>query len=293
MPSLLDDVEHRTRVTKSLLVDIDDACLELYPTRHSRRVGMGSIGEPCSRKLWNKFRWLKQEKFNANILRLFDRGNLEETRFIEWLDKAGFELQAFDPETKKQFEVSDCQGHFSGFLDGKVMLPKKYNILDWLVVDFKTWKEDGKWRTLLKEGVIATKPEHHYQLSMYGYAVGLTYGLYLAICKNNDKIYAEILPLDTAIGQDLIRKAEAIISAPTDSPPTKISNQRGHFNCKWCTFQAVCHDGEQVEKNCRSCQHASAAPNAEWHCGLYDNIIPKDFIPKGCDNYTAIFGNQT
>jgi hypothetical protein len=288
MASLLDDIEYRTKVTESLLVDIDDACLELHPQRHSRRVGMSTIGEPCARKLWNRFRHLKMEPFSGRMKRLFDRGNLEEARFIKWLEKAGFELQAFDSETGKQFEVSDCNGHFSGFLDAKVKLPAKYGIDDWLVTDFKTWKEDTKWRKLLKEGILAIKPEHHAQLSMYGYKSELEFGLYLAICKNDDRIYAEILSLNKMSGTALLNKALTIITAPTNAPPAKISQQRGFFSCKWCHFQSICHDGESVEKNCRSCMHASATNDAQWYCDLHNSIIPSDFIPKGCDSYNPI-----
>src|SRR5574344_1784540 len=49
-------------------------------------LGASSIGEDCVRKLWYKFRFAKKEKIDdARLIRLFNRGHLEEARFIALL----------------------------------------------------------------------------------------------------------------------------------------------------------------------------------------------------------------
>jgi len=284
----LENKKFRDELAASLIIDIDDACLELYPTRYSRRVGMGSIGEPCARKLWYKFRWVKEEPFDGRMLRLLDRGTREEKRFVDWLIKAGCKVSSLDPETNKQYELSDCNGHFSGFLDAKILLPPKYKIKEWILGEFKTWREDGKWRKLKKDGLYKTKQEHYDQMCMYGYKAGLKFGLYVAICKNDDRIYIEIVPLSEIIAIELLRKAKSIITAPIDAPPAKISMQRSFFSCKWCCFKDICHDGDQVDKNCRSCKYSNATDNAQWYCAVHKQIIPPEAIPHGCNQYSSL-----
>src|SRR5574344_3153084 len=49
-------------------------------------LGASSIGESCTRKLWYKFRFAKKEQIDdARLMRLFNRGHLEEARFIALL----------------------------------------------------------------------------------------------------------------------------------------------------------------------------------------------------------------
>ena len=288
LPSKLENTNFRQKLAESLLIDIDDACLELYKDGHRNHLGMSQIGDPCARKLYYNFRWVKEEKHEGRILRLFNRGHLEEKRFVEWLNAIGCQVEEVDAETQKQFRVSDCNGHFGGMLDGKVRLPEKYKVEEWLLLEFKTWKQDAKWNKLLQNGAYKTKGEHYAQMCAYGYKAGLKHGLYLAINKNDDRIYSEIIPLNWHIGEDCVRKAESIITATFDAPPAKVSLERNYFACKWCCYQTVCHDGDDIDKNCRSCRYASAVDDAEWFCAIHNNTIPKDFIPKGCNQYDPI-----
>lgn len=286
-PSRLEDTKYRGELSESLSIDIDDACVTLNPTRRGNRLGMSSIGEPCARKLWYDFRWVKQEEFNGRMLRLFERGNLEEKRFIEWLQHIGCEVRATD-ENGKQFDVSDVNGHLGGRLDGCVLLPPRYKIKEWLLVEFKTWKQDAKWNKLRKEGVYKAVPKHYSQMCVYGFQTKLRHALYLAINKNNDEIYLEIIPLSWQVGEEMVRKAEEIITASHERPPVKISQQRTHFSCKWCVYNDICHDNDEIDRNCRSCQFAETAEQGEWFCKINQANIPKDFLEKGCDQYQPI-----
>ncbi len=96
----------------------------------------------------------------------------------------------------------------------------------------------------------------------------------------------QIVELDWNIGSELELKAQDIIGSKV--PPSRIAENPSYFDCKYCTYKGVCFDGEPVEKNCRSCKYATPVENAEWHCGRWNAIIPKEEIIKGCPEHASI-----
>lgn len=286
-PSKLEDSKFRRELADSLQLDVDDGCVKLYDNDHRDHLGMSEIGDTCGRKLWYNFRWVKKEKFEGRVLRLFDRGTLEEVRFIKWLEEIGCTIHHTD-ENDKQYKVSNCQNHFGGSPDAFILLPPRYRIQEWILGEFKTWKADAKWKKLLIDGIYKTNPKHYVQMCSYGYHMQLRYCLYVAINKNTDHIYMEIVPLSWPIGEEMVRKAEEVINATPDRPPAKIAESISYFSCKWCHFKHICHEGDDVEKNCRSCRFSEAVEDGEWHCQVWKANIPKDTIPTGCDHYQPI-----
>ena len=80
-------------------------------------LGASLIGAECERQTWYSFRWVRLNKFNGKMLRLFNRGHLEEGRLIALLLMIGVEVYQQD-ENENQFRVTDCNGHFGGSSDG-------------------------------------------------------------------------------------------------------------------------------------------------------------------------------
>lgn len=65
-----------------------------------RYIGGSSLGHPCDRNNWYGFHWSSPpERFEARMLRLFDRGHREEERLIECLRLIGCEVEEHDPAT--------------------------------------------------------------------------------------------------------------------------------------------------------------------------------------------------
>lgn len=287
-PSLdLDQALDRQKLVYRIQADIDQACRDHFAEDPRTHLGASIIGHDCAAYGWNVFRWLKFEEFDGRMLRLFNRGHEEEARFIKWLTLAGFEVREFDPETKKQFRIVGSKGHFGGSLDGMAKAPSRYMLPDWLVLltEFKT-HSNKSFTKLKKEGVAKSKPQHFKQMCSYGRAYNFNYGLYFAVDKNTDELYVEIVVLDFRQADDLFRKADAIVFSQVR--PQKIAQTDTYFECKYCDFAGLCHRGEVPVKNCRSCEHASPVDNAEWYCRVHDGIIPKEFIPNGCDSWRRI-----
>ena len=81
-------------------------------------LGASSIGDECPRKLWYKFRFAKKEVApEARLIRLFNRGHLEEARFLALLKTAGIEVKYQDADLQ-QYSFSKLGGHFKGRCDG-------------------------------------------------------------------------------------------------------------------------------------------------------------------------------
>ena len=283
----------RAELSRLIAQDIDRYCQDTYNDGHRNHLGASLIGHECSRYLWNVFRWLSAEAFSGRVLRLFQRGHLEEARFTEYLVGIGAQVVEFQPDADgnenkgaQQYRIKAVMGHFGGSLDGQILLPERYGVPFGMLSEYKTKGTGSGFTKLKKNGVKLEAPQHYAQMSMYGRAYGYKYALYMTVNKNDDDLHIEVVELDWVLGEELERKAYDIITAQV--PPQKIAETPAYHKCKWCHFSDICFKGAEVEKNCRSCVNASAVDNAQWHCAVFDGVIPSDFIKQGCDKHTPI-----
>jgi hypothetical protein len=218
------------------------------------------------------------------MYRLFQRGKLEEARFIEYLRGIGFTVWEVT-EDGEQHRIIIAQGHGGGSLDGVCMFPQEYQIDEPFLVEFKT-NGTGRGFTELSQGVQLAKPRHYAQMCVYGFKYQLRYGLYLNTNKNDDDIYVEIVKLNWTLAQELEAKAENIIAS--QEPLARIAESPAYFECKYCDCKDHCFNQRMPDKNCRSCIEAVTIEKARWYCQLFDQTIPKDFIKSGCDEWKPI-----
>ena len=95
-----------------------------------------SIGHPCDRHLWYRFRWAHMpEQFDGRKLRLFHTGHAEEARMIAWLRMAGVDhLHTGTAVGKLEGDPMTVQGYYNICRDThtKVDLPRGiYFDQDW------------------------------------------------------------------------------------------------------------------------------------------------------------------
>src|SRR5574340_720247 len=83
-------------------------------------LGASLIGNTCARQIWYGFRWVKAPRFDGRMIRLFNRGHLEEARFIALLLMIRCEVYQQDANGK-QFRISHADGHVGGSGDGVVV----------------------------------------------------------------------------------------------------------------------------------------------------------------------------
>lgn len=276
----------RQALSARIKADIDEYCIKAYDDGYRSHLGASLIGRECWRELWYGFRWAGANKADGRMYRLWNRGHREEERFIEWLRGIGFEVKD-KTETGEQFRITGVMGHFGGSMDSQLIPPARYQLKQPLLIgEFKTQATGSKFNALKVHGIVLEKPQHFDQMSSYGRKWDSHFGLYICINKNDDDLHVEIVELDWKRGQDLENKAAEIIAAKV--PPNKIAQSPAFKLCQWCDFRDICHFGKPMEKSCRSCVHATAVDNKQWHCARYNDTIPADFIKQGCAEWKAI-----
>lgn len=282
-----------TRAGRDLLADqiskdIDYWCQQQYDDGPRTHLGASIIGHSCQRFIWFSFRWMFREIFGGQMQRLFQRGHLEENRIIEWLQGIGFQIKQVNIDGN-QFRIAFADGHGGGSSDGLGWIPTRYgNFPDAILLEFKTQK-DKRFSTLVGQGVEKEKPQHFVQASIYGRRLGMHYCLYIAANKETDELNIELVELDWALADQETAKAENIVMTPL--PPPRISENPSFWKCKYCPANPICHLNAPILRNCRSCRFAQPDYNKQWRCTIApaDNqIIPTDFIPKGCDQWQPL-----
>lgn len=240
-------------------------------------LGASMIGGNCDRALWYGFRWYTLSNHDGRLLRLFNRGHLEEGRFIAALNTAGVNVYQYDADGN-QFRISDVEGHFGGSTDGiATNVPESPN--EEVLTEFKTHGEKS-FLKLVKDGVKESKPEHFIQMQIYMNKLNLKLALYLAVNKNTDELYGEFIPANEVVAKIYIERAERIIFART--PPKRINENSSWFECKFCDHNAVCHNNAIPARNCRSCIHSTPVRNKEWKCEKFNCVLTKEQQLSGC-----------
>lgn len=246
-------------------------------------LGASLIGKECERALWYDFRWTTRRKFPGRVLRLFETGQMEESRLVRNLRRTSATVLDTDPETGRQWRVEAHGGHFGGSLDavaiGLLEAPKT-----WHVVEFKTHSAKS-FVELKRDGVRKSKPRHWAQMQVYLRLTGMTRAMYVAVCKDTDEIYIERLQADREEGERLIARAERIIHAR--HPPARISGDPAWWQCRTCEHHELCHDASAAEITCRSCLHATPIENG-WHCARWDRRLSTADQRRACERHLYI-----
>ncbi len=246
-------------------------------------LGISIIGHPCTRYLWLNFRWFSYDFADGRMHRLFRRGHREEEIVVEDLQNAGMILEY----------VLDCQMeidfgcHVMGHPDGLIVsgvpeAPKAMHTLE-----IKTHNRDH-FNELVQKGVAAAKPMHYAQMQceMLGADMKMPgkveRALYVAVCKDDDRMYTERIHLDRPYAQSLIKRGQD--TATSDYIPLPISVKPDWWQCRFCRFHDFCHGGTLIpDVNCRTCLHFTAEKDGRCTCACYgSNEIPLEAQRRGC-----------
>ena len=266
------------RVTVQGLIDAHHAAQTEAPRPH---MGASELGHACDRWLWLKFRWMVIEKFEGRTLRLFRRGHNEEATILKDLRAIGMVIR----ETVDGQARVDFGSHVSGSIDaviesGVPEAPKKPH-----VAEFKTHSKKS-FDDLEKKGVEAAKHQHFVQMQVYMHGLGIDRALYVAVCKDDDRMHVERVRYDVDVATKYIARGKRLALA--DEMPPPLSTDPTWYECKWCPAHKVCHEGLGVTapQTCRSCAYATAKDDSTWRCEKHDaDNIPLGFQRTGCADY--------
>lgn len=237
-----------------------------------RYLGASIIGHECERYLWLYFRGAFVEDFGGRMYRLFERGRREEETFTRELRGIGSVVWDRDPATHQQWAVSAYGGLFGGHLDGMARNVPGLPPEEVVVVEFKT-HSDKSFTKLQREGVRESKPMHYAQMTVYMGTEGKKHALYLAVNKNTDDLYAEIIEFNQKEFETLLLKSYRVITSKEALP--RSSNRPDFWTCKYCPAHSACWGCGNAcaispdRMDCRSCVHACAdTKTGKWVCDL-------------------------
>jgi hypothetical protein len=262
-------------------------------TRDGRGVSVSKLADDCTRRMFYDFRWVSpNEKPSGRVLRLFETGEIEEQRWIDNLRMIGCEVVSHEPNGK-QIMVEACSGHVRGYLDSEILglpeAPKTVHVGEMKSHNAKSFAD------LQKKGVRVSKPQHFGQLQTYMYLRGRERGIYLAVCKDNDELYAERVDLDLDYVLRLLGKAQRVIDA--NEPPSRLSDDPEFFGCKWCSHKPICHGNSFARVNCRTCLYASPEEGGSWSCARFSKPLSFDEQQQACPAHlflpSLVPGRQT
>lgn len=241
-------------------------------------LGMSQLGNECSRYLWYQFRWAYTDKTSKRMLRLWDRGHREEPVIIRALNEIGIEV--WGDQTNMEAVHGHVKGHCDGICKGVIEAPKTEHLCE-----FKTVKDSG-FKELQKKKLKKYSATYYGQCQLYMHFLKLKRTLFIAVNKNDDHYYVERVAYDKSYAEDLIRKAEHIVTS--DTPPDRAYPTKTFYKCTWCEARNVCWNNEPMKKGCRTCKHSEVAVEGTWLCNKYAvtfNKIPVEFQRIGCSQY--------
>jgi hypothetical protein len=138
---------------------------------------------------------------------------------------------------------------------------------------------------VVKNGVEKSKPMHYVQMQVYMHGTDIFRALYVAVCKDDDRIYTERVRYNPDVATKAIKRGQRIALA--DRMPEPLSADPSWYQCRFCPAHSLCHKAEPTKQaNCRTCAHSTALADSTWRCERHDaDAIPVDFQHEGCDDH--------
>lgn len=240
-------------------------------------MGCSQIGHSCERYLWLSFRWAVIQKFEGRMLRLFRRGQIEEESIIN-------DLKSIGARFGKAQDGVNFGSHVSGSVDGIIESGLPGYETKRFVTEFKTHSKKS-FDDLIKKGVFEAKPLHWVQMQTYMIGKKIGQALYVAVCKDDDRIHSEIVEFNEEKAKYYVDRAKRI--ALSDRMPEPMTTNSTWYECKFCPAWDMCFGSKMTkEVNCRTCAHSTATIDSQVTCARYDNEpMPIKWQHQGCEQH--------
>lgn len=230
-------------------------------------LGGSVVGVGCGTRVALDYRKASVDKPNGRLIRLFNRGHMEEARLVAALTVAGIKCKTV---SKHGGQISyELQG-VRGSVDGVARLPDGRLA----VLEFKTMSQ-RPFDELCRTGII--KDQHMTQMQCGMAGLGLDAALYVACHKDTDTIIVFEVAADPSIASEADDLAFEVVHGVIP----EIEFQRGALQCKYCPHKAICHGGEAPVARCETCVHAVSDGNGRWSCSVAN-------FGQLCDSYGPI-----
>ena len=268
--------------------------MERREAARPRRLHLGmSGGGMCARRQWYNWLWVTVSHIPFKGLCAIDDGNRGEDVIAARIQGVpDLILQTSDPETGRQFEVTDAGGHVRGHFDGIVFnhptAPKTWHVWECKVVNEKKFAAFKKFKSDLGEKAALKAWDFVYWVQAQLY---MLYGGYKrhwivvasAGCRDWDSARTE---LDRSEAEFLAERMRTMVEN-VDELPARVSDNPKAMECRWCDFKEVCHEDAPVEHNCRTCRFSKPIDGPQWLCERFEKTLTPDEQVSGCSSWTG------
>lgn len=222
-----------------------DLGLQQARTAQPRRAYLGAsrLGASCERALQYEYADAPVDpgrEISGRLLRIFERGHVNEDCMVDWLRDAGFDLRTRSA-SGEQFGFAALDGRLQGHADGVIVAgPESFTYP-------ALWENkclgSKAWRELEKNGLAVAKPVYAAQVAVYQAYLDLYEhpALFTAVNADTMDIYTELVPFDAALAQRMSDRAVKLIAATEAGEllPRSFSDST-HFECRMCAWQDRC-----------------------------------------------------
>ena len=216
------EVEHRIH-----------AYLHQGRTPREPSIRLSSIGK-CERYQWALLRRKTSEStLPGFLLAIFDFGSKIEEYVVELLTRSGMTVWG----TQETVTVDTGDNMVRGHIDGRVFLDHEKEAL----LEIKS-SNKNRFDKLLKVGYEAWDDAYSGQIQAYMGGLGLERCLAVVYCKDNSKIYSEVVPFDLEKYDSLKRKIDRILLAKWPLPKPEAATSQFCKFCKNCSINEWCWD---------------------------------------------------
>jgi hypothetical protein len=253
--------------------------IEGGPVAQEKReyIGMSGLNGPCARKIWYDFHWAYERTVTKRIRRLLERGDMEEPRVVRDLKEVGVNCKHV---LNNQIELIDKTGHIRGHPDGtaeNVPTAEKTEHL----LEIKTMN-NRLFKLYIKQGLKISHPVNWGQVHTYMGEQKLTRCLFVVTNKDTEERCYERIHYDKQTHDDCMSLGFNILTS--EFIPKKIGEVTW-FECKFCDAKSICHKGEAISRNCRTCKNVNIEEEGKWSCELYGHWLNKEDQILGCGDY--------
>lgn len=255
-------------------------------------LGASEIGHECWRKLFYSFRNASIKTFDKDEnhaafynevkrIKAVEDGHYQEILTVKRLRALPYielhntdESKGEDEQIGFEMLLGHFRGHVDGIIRGLIQAPKTWHIFEYKSKEqkfvnklLKLISEIGEKNALQKWDTEyfnqAQIYMHAFKLLRHYMVVGLPGGRGHETCRTD---------YNKAIAEGIITKAQVIIFN-NDDIPEKLRENREFFQCKWCEYSGICHDGDIPLVHCKTCRYSEPVKNGERFCHYKEQII--------------------
>lgn len=264
--------------TLSEIDKLIEAQKNIEPKR--KYLGMSEIGHECWRKLFYSFRYAERKSIPASGAKAIEDGYLQEDVMAQRLRMIPtVELITKDPDNPdKQIEFSLLLGHFKGHCDGIIKgileAPQTWHVWEHKSVNQEKFDKLKKIRNEKgeKEALKDWDIVYYVQAQIYMHQTQLERH-FLTVTSPGGRDHVSIrTEYNKKYAEDIITKAQSIIFDNWNLP-ARLSDKREFYQCKWCEYQSICHDGDFPLVHCKTCRYWEPIKDGQNQCVLMEEII--------------------